>query len=253
MPDGTVIWTSPSGATYVTTPGSALLFPSLCVPTGDIAAPEVVIDHRGERTAMMPKRRRTRTQNRAHRIAAERRHTRQTRPGPTCPDGQLLRRTRTHQRRRRAATLLMQSIGALADETSQEIGGSCANTRRIRTSCRRRRRPIRSGPCSGGATSGGKLRNVPAGPPTISTQGNSTIPSGRGWAIGGCSSSAIRPAGYRSGASGTNLRISGSSAARRSRAAGAHRARRRSRQYRVTAGRPTCHIVLVIRSDREPR
>ena len=144
MPDGTVIWTSPSGATYVTTPGSALLFPSLCVPTGDIAAPEVVIDHRGERTAMMPKRRRTRTQNRAHRIAAERRHTRQIRPGPTCPDGQLLRRTPTHQRRRRAATLLMQSIGALADETSQEIGGSCANTRRIRTSCRRRRRPIRS-------------------------------------------------------------------------------------------------------------
>ena len=61
MPDGTVIWTSPSGATYVTTPGSALLFPSLCVPTGDIVAPEVVIDHRGERTAMMPKRRRTRT------------------------------------------------------------------------------------------------------------------------------------------------------------------------------------------------
>jgi hypothetical protein len=26
--DGTVIWTSPSGDTYVTTPGSALLFPS---------------------------------------------------------------------------------------------------------------------------------------------------------------------------------------------------------------------------------
>ena len=79
LPDGTVIWTSQSGATYVTTPGSALLFPSLCVPTGDIAAPEAVIDHRGERVAMMPKRRRTRTQNRAHRIAAERQHNRQTR------------------------------------------------------------------------------------------------------------------------------------------------------------------------------
>ena len=65
-------------------------------------------------------------------------------PGPTCPDGQLLRRIPTHQRRRRAATLLMQSTGALANETSQEIGGSCANTRGIRTSCRRRRRPIRS-------------------------------------------------------------------------------------------------------------
>jgi hypothetical protein len=30
LPDATVIWTSPSGQTYVTTPGSALLFPSLC-------------------------------------------------------------------------------------------------------------------------------------------------------------------------------------------------------------------------------
>ena len=49
LPDETVIWTSPSGATYVTTPGSALLFPSLCVPAGDIAAPEALIDHRGER------------------------------------------------------------------------------------------------------------------------------------------------------------------------------------------------------------
>lgn len=49
-------------------------------------------------------------------------------PGPTCPDGQLLRRTPTHQRRR-AATLLMQSTAALGNETSQELGGSCANTR----------------------------------------------------------------------------------------------------------------------------
>lgn len=49
-------------------------------------------------------------------------------PGPTRPDGQLLRRTPTHQRRR-AATLLMQSTAALGYETSQELGGSCANTR----------------------------------------------------------------------------------------------------------------------------
>ncbi len=49
-------------------------------------------------------------------------------PGPTCPDRQLLRRTPTHQRRR-AATLLMQSTAALGNETSQELGGSCANTR----------------------------------------------------------------------------------------------------------------------------
>ena len=30
LADGTLILTSPAGRTYVTTPGSALLFPSLC-------------------------------------------------------------------------------------------------------------------------------------------------------------------------------------------------------------------------------
>ncbi|MGB9302481.1 MAG: HNH endonuclease signature motif containing protein, partial [Mycobacterium sp.] len=34
LPDGTVIWDLPGGQTYVTTPGSALLFPALCTPTG---------------------------------------------------------------------------------------------------------------------------------------------------------------------------------------------------------------------------
>ncbi|EUA53130.1 HNH endonuclease family protein [Mycobacterium intracellulare 1956] len=40
LPDGTLIFTSPAGHTYVTTPGSALLFPSLCAATGAIAAPK---------------------------------------------------------------------------------------------------------------------------------------------------------------------------------------------------------------------
>ena len=40
LPDGTVIWLLPNGHTYVTTPGSALLFPDLCVPTGELAPPE---------------------------------------------------------------------------------------------------------------------------------------------------------------------------------------------------------------------
>ncbi|MGY4648278.1 HNH endonuclease signature motif containing protein [Mycobacterium sp. URHB0021] len=72
--DGTVIWTSPSGEKYVTTPGSALLFPSLCQPTGvaPVGTPEYV-NRCGDRTAMMPGRARTRAQNRAQRIAAERR------------------------------------------------------------------------------------------------------------------------------------------------------------------------------------
>lgn len=75
LPDGTLILTSPAGRTYVTTPGSALLFPSLCHSTGGFPAIEVdpPVDYCSERTAMMPKRRRTRAQNRAHRIAAERR------------------------------------------------------------------------------------------------------------------------------------------------------------------------------------
>jgi hypothetical protein len=81
LPDGTLILTSPSGQTYVTTPGSALLFPSLCRGIGAIPATEadVAPDYCGDRTAMMPRRRRTRAQNRAARIATERHHNRMAR------------------------------------------------------------------------------------------------------------------------------------------------------------------------------
>jgi hypothetical protein len=75
LPDGTVILNSPSGQTYVTAPGSALLFPSLCLSTGGVLVPEAdpSIEYCGDRAAMMPRRRRTRLQDRAHRVAAERR------------------------------------------------------------------------------------------------------------------------------------------------------------------------------------
>ena len=53
-------------------------------------------DYRAERTAMMPRRRRTRAQDRANRIATERRHNRDARtarrkapvwsPGPAPPE-----------------------------------------------------------------------------------------------------------------------------------------------------------------------
>ena len=81
LPDGTLIWTLPSGVTYVTTPGSALLFPSLCAPTGDLPAPDPPArgDRCGDRTAMMPTRQRTRAQHRADAITAERHHNYQTR------------------------------------------------------------------------------------------------------------------------------------------------------------------------------
>ncbi|HTY32110.1 HNH endonuclease signature motif containing protein, partial [Mycobacterium sp.] len=65
LPDGSVIWRLPDGHTYVTTPGSALLFPSLCAPTGDPPQPAATpAKAHAERTAMMPKRRRTRAQDR---------------------------------------------------------------------------------------------------------------------------------------------------------------------------------------------
>ncbi len=74
LPDGTLIWVLPDGHTYVTTPGSALLFPSLCAPTAELPPVLPTIDiHCGSRDALMPVRTRTRTQNRATRINAERR------------------------------------------------------------------------------------------------------------------------------------------------------------------------------------
>jgi hypothetical protein len=56
LPDGTAIWTSPAGQTYVTTPGSALLFPTLCTPTATLDATPVRTRH-PYRTAGMPTRR----------------------------------------------------------------------------------------------------------------------------------------------------------------------------------------------------
>ena len=72
LPDGTVIWTSPAGHTYRTTPGSALLLPALCIPTATLTPPEpphTASPHRGTR---MPRRTRTRTADRHRRIISER-------------------------------------------------------------------------------------------------------------------------------------------------------------------------------------
>ena len=80
LPDGTLILTAPSGQTYVTTPGSSLLFPHLCAPTGTLTPPQPRENTRcGERTAMMPKRQRTRAQHRAARITTERNQNRKAR------------------------------------------------------------------------------------------------------------------------------------------------------------------------------
>lgn len=82
LPDGTLILTSPAGQTYVTTPGSALLFPNLCHAVGGLPAAEAdppPPEPGAERTARMPRRRRTRAQHRAARVATERRHNRDAR------------------------------------------------------------------------------------------------------------------------------------------------------------------------------
>ncbi|MBS4729279.1 DUF222 domain-containing protein [Mycobacterium sp. SM1] len=72
LPDGTIIWTSPSGHTYTTRPASRLLFPALCLPTGELPATPTVYQPPRDRGIMMPKRRRTREHDRARRIDAER-------------------------------------------------------------------------------------------------------------------------------------------------------------------------------------
>jgi hypothetical protein len=81
LPDGTLILTSPTGHTHVSTPGSALLFPTLCAPVGGMPTPHTHhrITYNPDRTQMMPKRRRTRAQDRAHRVATERHHNRRRR------------------------------------------------------------------------------------------------------------------------------------------------------------------------------
>ncbi|VEG58514.1 protein of uncharacterised function DUF222 [Mycolicibacterium aurum] len=74
-PDGTVVVTTPAGLSYATTPFSRLLFPgwnTRTPPPPPSQAPSAPA-HPG-RHLMMPTRQRTRAQNRAARITAERRH-----------------------------------------------------------------------------------------------------------------------------------------------------------------------------------
>ncbi|HYP96312.1 MAG TPA: DUF222 domain-containing protein [Mycobacterium sp.] len=73
LPDGTIIWTAPSGQIYTTHPGSRLLFPSLCKPTAPISAPANAPSVDASRGLMMPRRKHTREYNRQRSIEAERR------------------------------------------------------------------------------------------------------------------------------------------------------------------------------------
>jgi hypothetical protein len=76
FPDGTIIFTSPSGRTYTTTPGGALFFPQLATPTETLThavpRPDPSPDSTPGRTLMMPTRKRSRAAERAARTAWER-------------------------------------------------------------------------------------------------------------------------------------------------------------------------------------
>ncbi|BCI51354.1 hypothetical protein NIIDNTM18_06320 [Mycolicibacterium litorale] len=61
----------PSGHTYTTHPGSTLLFPTLCTPTAPTPQTPAA-EPNPNRGLNTPKRRHTRTQDRARRIHAER-------------------------------------------------------------------------------------------------------------------------------------------------------------------------------------
>ncbi|OJZ62889.1 HNH endonuclease signature motif containing protein [Mycolicibacterium diernhoferi] len=69
--DGTVTITAPSGRTYTTAPGGKLFFPQLDTPTATLVLPPDPPPS-PHRELAVPKRTRTRAQNRAYRIAHER-------------------------------------------------------------------------------------------------------------------------------------------------------------------------------------
>lgn len=71
LPDGTVVWTAPTGRQYRTKPGSAWLLPNWHTATAALPAAESTPTS-PQRTLMMPKRRRTRDAERKTRINAER-------------------------------------------------------------------------------------------------------------------------------------------------------------------------------------
>jgi len=73
QPDGTIAWTTPTGHTYTTVPGSRILFPDKHFPASPPAArvDTPSSDHPG-RDLMMPTRRRARTDDRTRRTRCER-------------------------------------------------------------------------------------------------------------------------------------------------------------------------------------
>ena len=71
LPDGTMVFTTPSGRVHCTEPLGAVLFPQLAVPTGELVLPDEPPPG-ADRGLAMPKRQRTRAEERASRTEWER-------------------------------------------------------------------------------------------------------------------------------------------------------------------------------------
>ncbi|MUL85802.1 MULTISPECIES: HNH endonuclease signature motif containing protein [unclassified Mycolicibacterium] len=72
QPDGTIIWTTPSGRTYLAKPGSRLFFPQWNTTTAALAPPRSGPRRTADRGAMMPRRKYTRAEQDRRQIRAER-------------------------------------------------------------------------------------------------------------------------------------------------------------------------------------
>ena len=72
LADGTVIWTSPTGKTYKTLPGSRIFFPAWDTTTAALPPPQTPLAGTNDRGLRMPRRRRARASDRARRIREER-------------------------------------------------------------------------------------------------------------------------------------------------------------------------------------
>ena len=71
LPDGTITWTSPRGRTYTSQPLGPRFFPQLGLPTETLSLPNGP-PSTPNRDLAMPKRKRTRAQDRAYRVQRER-------------------------------------------------------------------------------------------------------------------------------------------------------------------------------------
>jgi hypothetical protein len=70
---GTIVLTAPTGHLYRTEPHGAAMFRALAQPTGELDIAPHVVSPDTDRSAMMPRRKQTRDQDRRDRINAERR------------------------------------------------------------------------------------------------------------------------------------------------------------------------------------